>query len=528
MKTVFILLICLVSLCSCQKKSTTIKQTIRLNIATEPPTMDARKASDTTSIALIKMCFEGLMRRTQDGSFENGMAERVEVSDDQKTYTFFLRNAKWSDGHPVRAQDFEETWKLILSPEFPSPFSNDLYILKNGEGAKQGRCSLDEVGVKSLDAKTLQVTLEHPSPYIYDLISMHAFLAVPSHITKDHPNWAEDATGHFVCNGPFNLTNWRHHNQMLLEKNDLYWDKGVVSIEKIDFTIIPDENTELNMFESGQLDWAGYPLSTLPIDAFEALKNRMNIFPLAGVYYYIFNVKEPPFDNVNLRRAFTLAINRQEIIENITQMGQTAATAFVPTTISHSQVSYFKDNDYEEASRLFELALKEMNLSKETLPPIVLTYNTMAAHHRIAQAIAQQWRKIFGIKVELKNMEWKVFLDELTHKQFTVARMGGVAAYNDPIAFLHLFRYADSTHNLSGWTNETFSALLNEADLITDQKQRKELLEQAEKIFLDEMPIAPIYFYTGSYMQKPYLKNVALSEFAEIDFKYAYLEKGSD
>ncbi len=511
--------------CGCQKKSTISRQVIHLNIGTEPPTLDARKASDTTSISLIKICFEGLMRRSQDQGFEKGMAEQVEISKDQKTYTFFFKKACWSDGQPVTAQDFEGTWKDILNPSFPSPFSNDLYILKNGEAAKKGLCALDQVGVKALDARTLQVELEHPSPYFFDLISTHSFLAVPQHIVKSHPEWADHAGIHFVSNGPYKLEEWRHHHEIVFKKNDLYWDKEVVSIEKIDFTIIADEMTELNMFESGQLDWAGHPLSSIPTDALQALKGRLNIYPMAAIYYYIFNVNTPPFNNVHLRKAFTLAINRREITQNITQMEQTVATAFVPTVIRARPISYFKDNDVEEAKRLFDLALKEMGHTKETFPPIILSYNTMAAHHRIAQAIAEHWQQLFGVKVELKNMEWKVFLDQLSHKQFQVARMGGVAAYNDPIAFLHHFRYPNSMYNFAGWANPTFTALLNEADLIADEARRTELLEQAERIFIDEMPIAPIYFYTGGYLRNQNLKNVALSEFAEIDFKYAYLER---
>jgi oligopeptide transport system substrate-binding protein len=360
---------------------------------------------------------------------------------------------------------------------------------------------------------------------MFDLMAIHSFLPVPNHIVKDHPNWAEDAGAKFVSNGPFKLTSWRHHNQLEMEKNDRYWDKNVVRIEKIDLSIIADEMTELNMFESGQLEWAGNPLSSIPIDAYQALRTRLNIYPLAGVYYYVFNVKEAPFNNVNLRKAFAYAINRKEIIENITQMGQSVATAAVPPIISKENVSFFKDNDWKEAKRLFKIALREMHLTKETFPPIVLSYNTSSAHHRIAQAIAEQWKAAFGIKIELKNMEWKVFLDELTHKQFQVARLGEIASYNDSIAFLDSFRYADSTHNYSGWTNDAFTALLNEADATVDESRRKELLNEAEKIFVSEMPIAPIYFYTGSYLQKPYLKNVVISEFCEIDLKHAYLEK---
>lgn len=522
MKLFLFVLICLACSCSPQKKST--RQTIHLNISSEPPTLDLLKAGDTTSIGLLKNCFEGLMRRGQNQKLEQGMAERVELSTDQKIYTFFLKNACWSDGHPVTAYDFEAAWKTILSPSFPSPFSNDLYILKNANAAKQGLCPPDQIGVKALDAKTLQVELEHPSPYFLDLSATHSFLPVPQHIVKIHPGWADDAGAYFVSNGPYKLTKWRHHHSLSFEKNALYWDKEKVSIEAIEFTMIADETTELNLFESGQLDWVGYPLSSIPIDALKALKPRLNICPMAGIYYYVFNVNTLPFNNRNVRQAFALAIDRGQIVDHITQLGQTAALAFIPNGLKPKPAFYFKDYDLPEAKRLFDLALNEMGLTKETFPPVILSYNTAAAHQRIAQAIAYQWEHLFGIKVTLKNKEWKVFLDELAHKQFQVARMGGVASYSDPIAFLHHFRYADSEQNFAGWTNPSFTALLNEADRTSDAARRTELLEQAERIFIDEMPIAPIYFYTGAYMKNQRLKNVFLSEFSEIDFKYAYLD----
>lgn len=517
----------LLLLCSCQKKTETNRQQVRLNIGTEPPTLDARKASDTVSITMIKMCFEGLMRRAQDGSFEYGIAEKYEATEDKIHYIFYLRDANWWDGVKITAHDFEQTWKIILNPAFPSPFSNDLYVLKNGEAAKKGLCPLDEVGVKALNDQTLEITLDHPCPYIIDLISSHSFLAVPIHIAKKYPNWAENAGDHFVGNGPFKLTKWRHHNQLIFEKNPDYWDKDAVLIEEINFSIIPDEMTELNMYESGELDWAGCPLSNLPADALYALKkqNRLHCYPMAGVYYYVFNIKEPPFNNVNLRKAFTLAINRKDIIENITQSGQISATGFVPPIIRKQEIDFFKDHDLVEAKRLFDLALKEMGLDIQELPPITLSYNTTSGHHRIAQAIAQGWHKAFGVKIVLSNKEWKVFLDELSHGQFQVARMGGVSSFNDPISFLNLFRYENSCNNFSAWTNLEYSSLLDQADRTTDPVKRESILLEAEKIFLGEMPVAPIYFYTGSYLKKPHLKNISVTEFAEIDFKNGYLEK---
>jgi oligopeptide transport system substrate-binding protein len=290
---------------------------------------------------------------------------------------------------------------------------------------------------KAISPTVLRVELEYAIPYFLDLIASHSFLAVPHHVTSVHAKWADDANPHFIGNGPYKLTKWKHHNCIILEKNPYYWDQDSVGLDKIELTIIEDSNTELNMFEAGELDWAGYPLSNLPTDALQALaeEKRLHTYPLSGTYYYIFNVEKPPFDNLNIRKAFSLAINRKAIIDNITLSHQTPATSFIPPTIWEVK-SHFKDFDLKEARRLFHLGLEEMGCTLETLPKITLIYNTSEAHHKIAQAIQEQWYKAFKIRVKLANVEWKVFLDELAHKQFQVARMGGIAGFNDPITFL--------------------------------------------------------------------------------------------
>lgn len=510
----------------CSKKDKAYRPTtqeIRLNLHSEPPTIDPRKATDSVSIAVLKMCFEGLTRIDPTGHPIPAAAEKIEISDDHKCYTFTLRPAKWSDGEPVTAYDFEKTWKDILNPAFPCEFAIDLYIIKNGKAAKTQRCSVDEVGVKALDDKTLLVNLEHPVPYFLSALATHAFFATPSHITGKYPNWTQD---HYVGNGAFALQQWRHHDSMIMIKNPHYWDKENIKLERIVYTLVEDETTELTMFENGELDWAGYPLSNLPTEALPALakKGSLERYNIAGTYYYIFNVKEFPFTNANIRKAFSLAINRQAIVTDVTQMQQTPAMSLIPPTMWKNPQPNFQDNDIAHAKRLFALGLKELGITAETFPPITLSYNTLVGHHKIAQAIQEQWHQAFGIRVKLENKEWKVFLDELQHHQFQVARMGGIANVNDPSTFLDFYRYLSSSNNHSQWTCPKYSELLEEADLTFDADHRLSLLKQAEQVLLEDMPIAPIYFYSGTYIKKPYVKGIYLSELNDLDLKWAYVE----
>lgn len=510
--------------CSQQDNSyTPSSQELRLNLHSEPPTLDPRKATDLTSITVIKMCFEGLTRLGVDGEPVLAAAEKMDVSEDGKHYTFFLREAKWADGEPLTAHDFEQTWKTILSPTFASEFAAELFLLKNGKAAKEGLCPLSEVGVRALDDKTLQVELAHPSPCFLAILSTHTFFPSPIHVIEKTENWTHK---NYVGNGPFKIIEWRHYNSIVLMKNGLYWDKEQVKLEKVSFALIEDSSTALSMYENYELDWTGYPMDSLPEDAIPTLakSGELEQYDIAGTYYYIFNTKEFPFNNVNMRRAFALAINRQAIIHNITQSGQTPAMALVPPGLWKERFEYFQDNDLVEAKRLFDLGMKELNVSARDLEPITLTYNTLSAHHKIAQAIQQQWSEAFGIKIQLENKEWKVFLDELRQHKFQIARMGGIASINDPLTFLDFFRYHSSSNNHSQWTNVAFSEILEEVDQTVDPDKRTALLKKAENLLIQEMPLAPIYYYTGAYLKRPYVKGVYPSLLSDVDFKWAYVE----
>jgi oligopeptide transport system substrate-binding protein len=498
-------------------------QELRFNLHSEPPTLDPRKATDTVSISVLKMCFEGLTRIDPSNQPIPAAAENIDISENQKCYTFTLRQAKWSDGHPVTAYDFENSWKEILSPDFPCEFAIDLYLIKNAKAAKSQRCPVDEIGVKALDDKTLRVELEHPVPYFLSALATHAFFATPTHITSSCANWTHEC---YVGNGTFLLKQWRHHDSIVMVKNPHYWDRENTKLERILFTFVEDETTELTMFENAQLDWAGYPLSNLPTEALSMLakKGALERYPIAGTYYYVFNVKEFPFTNPHIRKAFALAIHRQAIVNNVTQMGQIPAMSLIPPTMWKNPNHYFQDNDLVEAKRLFALGLRELGTTVDALPPITLSYNTLAGHHKIAQAIQEQWHQAFGIRVILENKEWKVFLDELRHLKFQIARMGGLANFNDPSTFLDFYRYLSSNNNYSQWTNPNYSELLEKADKTTDANHRIALLKQAEQILMEEMPIIPIYFYTGVYVKKPYVKGIYLSELNDLDLKWAYVE----
>ncbi|GAA4709559.1 peptide ABC transporter substrate-binding protein [Brevibacillus fulvus] len=501
----------------------TEKKVLRMNFASEPPTADPGLAEDSTSGAVVRATFEGLTRLKDNKPIESA-AEKIDVSEDGLTYTFHLRDAKWSNGDPVTAQDFEFAWKRVLDPKTAANYSYQLYYIKNGEKANKGEVSLDEVGVKALDDKTLEVKLENPTPYFLELTAFYTYFPVNKKVVESNPNWANEASTH-VGNGPFKLVEWEHKNKLAIEKNENYWDKDNVKLDRVEFSMVNDSNTELQMYENGELDWAGAPLNSLPVDVVPALKEEGKVItqPIAGTYWYKFNTEQPPFNNVKIRKAFAYAINRQAIIDNILQLNQLPALGAVPQSMSLNPDGYFKDNDVETAKKLLAEGMQELGISK--LPEITLSYNTDSNHEKIAQAIQDQWKKNLGVDVKLANTEWKVYIEDLHQGKFQIGRMGWLGDFNDPINFLELFKDKYGGNNDTRWENAQFKELLNQSALEKDPAKRKEILAQAEKIFVDEMPVAPIYFYTDSWVKQDYVKGVQVSGLGDIDFKWADIEK---
>ena len=496
------------------------KQIARLNIFSEPLSLDPRIASDITSGTVIRTLFEGLTRIDTEGKPRLAAAETVEISKDQRFYRFQLRQNFWSNGDPVTAEDFVLTWKTILTPRFPSTSAFHLYVLKNGEAAKNGTAPINSIGVWAEDPKTLVVELEYPCPYFLELLSSYTFYPVhqQSELNTD-----------FVSNGPFELSSWRHDDLIEVTKNPHYWDKENVLLDGLTMAMVDKEVTELAMFESGELDWVGAPMSILPIDSLGPLKEKGLIEgrPVAGVYLYRFNTKLLPFTNKKMRLAFSKAVDRQTITDHIHLGGQRPADRLVPPEAGGNE-SFLAQLDTNEARRLFQEAMKELDLTLETFPPITLSYNTGEDHHRIAQTIQQQWNRAFGIQVLLENAEWKVHLSKMVQNDFQIGRKGWFGDYTDPMAMLEPFRRRNGesggSNNNTQWQHPKFVRLLDQAEETSDQELRSSLLHEAEEIWLDEAPAIPIFFVNHHYLKNPKLHGVVHSSIGQIDFRWAYFD----
>ncbi|RNB81305.1 peptide ABC transporter substrate-binding protein [Brevibacillus fluminis] len=500
------------------------QKVLHMNLHSEPPTMDPGLAEDVPSMAMSMATFDGLTRVSKDtGKPELSAAESYTVSDDKLTYTFKIREAEWSNGDPVTAHDFEFAWKRALDPKTASNYAAILFYIKNGEKFNRGEVGADQVGVKALDDKTLEVKLEKPTPYFLELTAITTYFPIDEKVASANPKWANTPQTH-VGNGPFKLDTWDQKKEIVFVKNDKYWDKEKVKLDKIDFSRVEDENTELSMFDQGDLDWAGAPLSTLPSDAVQSLRDtgKLVVQPVAGIYMYEFNTSQPPFNNANIRKALSYAIDRKLIIDNITQTSQPQALGFVPSTMTLKPDGYFKDNDVETAKKLLAEGMKELGISK--LPDITLSFNTYEVHKKIAEAIQDQWKKNLGVTVKLESKEWKVYIEELHQGKYQIGRMGLLADFNDPVTFLEKLKEKDSPMNSTLWENPRYKELLDKAAYESDSEKRKQILVDAENLLMDEMPIMPIYFDTQAWVKADKVQNVFVDGIGNIDFKWATVQ----
>ncbi|MFD2672333.1 peptide ABC transporter substrate-binding protein [Marinicrinis sediminis] len=510
------------------------EQIFRLNLSSEPPALDPGIAQDSTSFTVINGIYEGLVRMNEDGEPVPAVAEDWEVSEDGKTYTFTLRDGvKWSNGDEVTAGDFEFAWKRALDPAVASVYAYQLYYLKNAQQYNEGEITdPSEVGVTAKDDKTLVVELNAPTPYFESLVGFFTYFPLNEKHVSATENWAADAET-MVTNGPFLMDEWKKGDKIILKKNPDYREADDIQFEEVHMTMVGEESTELNMYQTGQLDWAGRP-SAIPQEQIPSLKKdeeaNLQIKGIATTYYYIFNSKAEPFQNENIRRAFMMSVDRQKLVDKVTLGDQQPAFGFVPPGIKGEKEEfrteysddYFQEN-YDEAKQLLEQGMKEEGYA--TLPAITLTYNTSEGHKKLAEAIVDMWRQNLGVEVQLENQEWGVFLENRTNLNYQIARSGWGADYNDPMSFIDMWTTSSGNNDI-GFSNPEYDQLVKEAYATDDNAARMEAMARAEEILIEETSsIMPIYYYTGIWAQKKYVKGVFIDYAGNIDFNRGYIEK---
>ena len=510
--------ICLMPLilvgCGSGEKSETSNEALKIlkiTVGAEPEDIDPHVVTGVPEHHIIAALTEGLVAEDPvDLHPVPGVAEKWEVSEDGKVYTFQIReNAKWSNGDPVTSTDFAESYKRILTPALASKYAYMLFVMEGAEDYSTGKLKdFSKVGVKVINKQTLQIKLNAPTPYFLSLLNHYTWFPVHISTVKKYDGLTKRGSGwtkpeNFVGNGAFNLKSWTLGRKLVVEKSPTYWDAKSTKLDEIHFFAIELETTQENAFRAGQL----HNIYNLHIDKVATYKkehaDELRIKPHLASYFYRFNVNKKPCDDVRIRQALTMAIDRESIVKNVTKGEQMASTFFTPPGVGgYTARARFKE-DVGEAQKLLAQAGYP---NGEGFPSLELLYNTTEGHRIIAEAIQQMWKKNLNINVTLQNQEWKVYLDRQRQMDYQISRAGWTGDYPDPNTFLDMWT-SWSQQNQTGWSDTKYDALIRKAAITKDPDARLEVFQEAEEILMDQLPIIPIYIYTRVYALHPAVKN---------------------
>jgi oligopeptide transport system substrate-binding protein len=463
----------------------------------EPESIDPAIVTGQLEGRICYALFEGLLHFDRFGKPQPGIAESWDLSSDGKIYTFHLRaDAKWSNGDPVTANDFVQSWKRVLLPETASEYAYLLYHIKNAQQFNEGtRKDFGSVGITAIDDRTFRVELEAPVLYFLDLCSFATLLPVHLPTVKKYgDDWIKPDK--LVNNGPFLLKEWRLNYRIRLAKNPLYWDAAHVALSTIDALPIDNSVTAYNFYASKVadliLDKGLTPPSLIP-----ELKTRPDFHsaPFLGSYFIRFNVTRKPLDDVRVRQAFAMAIDRDRIVEKITQAGEPPAYSFTPPgTAGGYRPPEMFGRDVQKARQLLADAGYPAG---KGFPTVTYLYDSKKLNEDIAVEIQNMLADALGVHIELQKQEWKVWLNSLSRLDYDFARSSWVGDYNDPNTFIDCF-VSGGGNNRTGWSSKDYDDLVAAAASETDNTKRLQIFERAENILLNQgTPICPLYHYVG-------------------------------
>lgn len=508
---------------------TSVKSSISATVGTEPQTIDPSLNQTVDGAIYIMHVFEGLTRISKNKKTIPGVAYKWDVSKDGLTYTFYLRSSKWSDGKPVKASDFEYSWKRTLDPKTASLYAQQLYYIKGAEDYNTGKGTAANVGVKAVNDKTLKVTLKAPTGYFIDLLRTPSYMPLRKDtIDKNGAKWTQSPKT-YIGNGSFVMAKWAHNSEIVLSKSNTYWDKGAVLLKEVRFKLMDDATAALNAYDTKALDLVNSLIP--PAEVPNLIKSgKAKAYTNLAVYYIYINNERAPFNDAKVRKALSLAIDRDFIVNKVTQAGQKPAVGVVPYDVPGASKS-FREETKSYLKPTAQIAEAKKLLAEAGYPDgkgfptdVELYYNTQSGHKAIMEAVIEQWKVNLGITIKTPNMEWKVLSEMTDKKDYTMARMGWGGDYNDPMTFLDMFM-TDNGQNKLNFSNAEFDKLINTAKNTGDQKIRMDAMRKAEAIFMDQSPAIPIYFYVLTALENPKLKGHIVSPDGFIYFMYAYTTK---
>ena len=473
----------------------------------EPFTLDPILVEEVHEFNILADLYEGLVAHSADGKLIPAVAKSWEISSDGLRYTFHIdEKATWSNANAVTAQHFVIGFQRAVAPGSVSPYSFLLAPIRNYAAVADGSVPLSRLGVRALDERTLIIELASPAHYLLNVLAMP--IAYPSLPLGDSGALRYRDPDQFVGNGPYLLDEWQIGSRIRLMKNARYRNADEVQINRVDYYSIGNQNSELNMYLAGELDIT----ATVPTAAIGRLRTRrpgeLRIAHRLALYYLAFDLSEPPFDNVVLRQALTMAIDRQVLVA-VLGRGDAAAFGLVPSGVANhksAQFAWKESSNQDRNAQALEL-LAQAGYNSGRLLRIKLTYDVGDIHEKVVLAVSSMWRDVLGVEVDLEKKEWKYFLATREERSaWQVMRFAWIGDYNDASTFTDIFR-SDSPQNLPGYRSAEYDRLLDDASNAQDASERAALMTAAENHLINEYPISPLYFYASKHLVSPSVEN---------------------
>lgn len=483
-------------------------RTLQIGNVAEPLSLDPHQASGTWENRIIGDMLQGLTTEDPQGRPIPGMATEWSTSPDGLVWTFKLRDAKWSDGQPVTAEDFVFAWQRIMTTSPPAKYASILYVIKNAEKIYDGRIKdVSQLGVRAIDAKTLEVTLEHPAPYLPGLLTHYTSFPIPKHVVeKVGKDWIK--AENFVGNGPYKLQQWKPNDFVHVVRNANYYDNANVCIDQIFFYPTADDNAAERKVRTGDLDintnFSGSRLEEIN----KNLPGYARIHGYTGLTYYIFNLRKAPFNDARVRAAISMTADREFVTKEILKAGQQPAYSLVPPGIADYQsgamATDFKGQSMEERLARAKKLLEEAGYGPEKPLKFTFSFRNSGDNPRVAPVVQQNWAKIAPwVQVEILGAETQINYEKLRQGDFELGDAGWISDFNDAKNFVYLFQTSTDQLNYGKYSNPEFDKLMEAADVEKDTVKRANLMKQAEAIVLKENGFMPMWFLTNRNLVSP-------------------------
>ena len=502
-----LLLVCIATgSCGGPEQSEADLSTLHRGLMSDPESLDPHKARSTQAADVQRDIGEGLLGYTEAGELVPAAAASFVISEDGLSYTFQLRpDARWSNGDPVTAEHFVFSLQRLVDPATAAFYAQAVEGIVNSAEVVSGELPTTELGVEALDALTLRISLQRPIPYLLGLLTHPSTFPVHPGSLAEHGN-AFSRAGNLLSNGAYVLANWEPGSVLELVRNTHYWNNAATAIDAVHHHVLPQEVTEFNRYRTGELQLTG----SVPPDNFKQIReerpDELHISPYLGVYYYGYNLTRAPFkDNLQLRQALSMAIDREVLVEKITERGEAPAYSWVPPGVDNYEPRRFNyaELTQEERNTNARQLYRDAGYGDENPLQVEIRYNTSDTQQRIALAVQSMWRDALGVKATLINEEFQVLLANMREREITqVFRSSWTGDYNDAHTFLNILQSGNPS-NMPGYENEEFDSLMQQAAGQVDADKRRLYLEEAERVLLADHPVIPLYFYVSKHLVSP-------------------------